>query len=86
MATPLGSATTVCWICGEPLDTKGDCVACFLRTALGESGVETKQLPSLVFGDFEVEQRPDGFYWELGHGAMGVTYSRWTRCCVAGLR
>jgi serine/threonine-protein kinase len=28
----------------------------------------------LVFGDFEVEQRPDGFYWELGHGAMGVTY------------
>src|SRR6266496_1209827 len=74
MATPLGSATTVCWICGEPLDTKGDCVACFLRTALGESGVETKQLPSLVFGDFEVEQRPDGSYWELGRGAMGTTY------------
>src|SRR4029450_11689889 len=22
----------------------------------------------------EVEQRPDGFYWELGYGAMGVTY------------
>src|SRR5437867_1517838 len=74
MATPLGSATTVCWTCGEPLDARGDCVACFLRTALGESGIETKQLPSLVFGDFEVEQRPDGFYWELGHGAMGTTY------------
>jgi eukaryotic-like serine/threonine-protein kinase len=74
MATPLGSATAVCWICGEPLDAKGDCMACFLRTALGESGVETKQLPSLVFGDFEVEQRPDGFYWELGRGAMGTTY------------
>jgi len=28
----------------------------------------------LVFGDFEVEQRADGLYWELGHGAMGVTY------------
>jgi serine/threonine-protein kinase len=56
------------------LDAKGDCVACFLRTALDESVVETKQLPSLVFGDFEVEQRPDGFYWELGHGAMGTTY------------
>jgi eukaryotic-like serine/threonine-protein kinase len=74
MATPLASAITVCWACGEPLDAKGDCVACFLRTALDESVVETKQLPSLVFGDFEVEQRPDGFYWELGHGAMGTTY------------
>jgi eukaryotic-like serine/threonine-protein kinase len=36
--------------------------------------VGNKQLPSLVFGDFEVEQRSDGFYWELGHGAMGTTY------------
>ena len=74
MATPLPSASTVCWACGEPLDAKGDCVACFLRTALDESVVETKQLSSLVFGDFEVEQRSDGFYWELGHGAMGTTY------------
>src|SRR4029450_9598249 len=74
MATPEASATTVCWACSGPLDAVGDCVACFLRTALDESVVETKQLPSLVFGDFEVEQRPDGFYWELGHGAMGTTY------------
>ena len=74
MVTPLASATTVCWACGESLDAKGDCVACFLRTALDESVVETKQLPSLVFGDFEVEQRPDGSYWELGRGGMGVTY------------
>src|ERR1043166_5217773 len=74
MGTPPASATTVCWACGEPLDAKGDCVACFLRTALHESVVETKQLPSLVFGDFEVEQHTDGLYWELGHGAMGTTY------------
>src|SRR4029453_1353617 len=74
MATPPASATTVCWTCGEALDAKGDCVACLLRSALDESVVETKQLPSLVFGDFEVEQRTDGFYWELGHGAMGPTY------------
>ena len=74
MATTLTSATKVCWACGEPLDAKGDCVACILRTALEESVVENKQLPSLVFGDFEVQQRPDGFYWELGHGAMGTTY------------
>src|SRR5215472_2818902 len=74
MATSPVSATTACWACGEALDTRGDCVACLLRTALDESAVETKQLPSLVFGHFEVEQRPDGFYWELGHGAMGTTY------------
>src|SRR5262245_57564023 len=74
MATPLASATTVCWSCGDPLDAKGDCIPCFLRAGLEESIVETKRLPSLVFGDFEVEQRPDGFYWELGRGAMGTTY------------
>src|SRR5499427_3226221 len=74
MATPPASATTVCWVCGKALDAKGDCVACFLRTALDESVAEPKQLPSLVFGEFEVEQRSDGLYWELGHGAMGTTY------------
>jgi len=28
----------------------------------------------LVFGDFEIERRSDGSYWELGRGGMGVTY------------
>src|SRR5215510_13094103 len=74
MAAPLASVSTVCWACGEPLDAKGDCVACFLRTALDESVVEAKQLLSLAFGEFEVEQRADGSYWELGRGGMGVTY------------
>jgi TolB-like protein/Flp pilus assembly protein TadD len=64
----------VCSRCGEPLNAKGDCLACLLRTGLDKSVRETKPLVSLVFGDFEVEQRPDGFYWELGHGGMGVTY------------
>jgi TolB-like protein len=74
MAIPLVSAVAVCSRCGEPLNAKGDCLACLLRTGLGESVVKTKPLVSLVFGDFEIEQRADGFYWELGHGAMGVTY------------
>src|SRR5438874_7087987 len=74
MAIPLASAIAVCSICGEPLNAKGDCLACLLRTGLDESVVKTKPLVSLVFGDFEIEQRADGFYWELGHGAMGVTY------------
>ncbi len=29
---------------------------------------------SLVFGDFEIARRADGSLWELGRGAMGVTY------------
>src|SRR5256886_7375665 len=74
MAIPLASAIAVCSRCGEPLNAKGDCLACLLRTGLDESVVKTKPLVSLVLGDFEVEQRTDGFYWELGHGAMGVTY------------
>ena len=74
MTIPRASGVAaVCSKCGEPLNAKGDCLACLLRTALDETGVETKR-PALVFGDFEVEQRPDGFYWELGYGAMGVTY------------
>ena len=29
---------------------------------------------SPVFGDFEIARREDGSFWELGRGAMGVTY------------
>jgi serine/threonine protein kinase/Tfp pilus assembly protein PilF len=68
------ASIAVCSICGEPLNAKGDCLACLIRAGLDESATETKPLVSLVFGDFEIEQRADGFYWELGHGAMGVTY------------
>jgi TolB-like protein/Tfp pilus assembly protein PilF len=74
MATPLPSAVAICSICGQPLNKNSDCLACLLRAGLDESVTETKPLASLVFGDFEIEQRADGFYWELGHGAMGVTY------------
>src|SRR5947208_10135672 len=73
MATPLASGVVVCSVCGQPLNAKGDCSACLLRTGLEETLVETKP-SALVFGDFEGEQGADGSYWELGHGAMGVTY------------
>src|SRR5438128_7274662 len=73
MAPPLESGVVVCSVCSQPLKAKGDCPACLLRTGLEETLVETKP-SALVFGDFEVEQGADGSYWELGHGAMGVTY------------
>jgi serine/threonine protein kinase len=72
METRLASVA-VCSVCGEPLNAKGDCRACLVRTALEETFAETKS-SALVFGDFEVEQGADGSYWELGHGAIGVTY------------
>src|SRR4030095_13315798 len=75
MATSRAPEVTVCSICGEPLNAKGACVACLLRTGLEESSTfGTKSLAPLVFGDFEVARREDGSFWELGRGAMGVTY------------
>src|SRR5262245_48483849 len=65
-------ASVVCSVCGEPLNAKGDCVACLLRS-IEETVFQAKPF-ALVFGDYEVEQRPDGSYWELGRGGMGVTY------------
>ncbi len=64
-------ASTVCSICGEPLQGNRDCLACLLRGGLGENDDITG---SLGFGDFEITRRADGSPWELGRGAMGVTY------------
>src|SRR6266576_4104692 len=75
MATSRASAVTVCSKCGEPLNAKGECVACLLRTGLEKSSTcDTKSSASLVVGDFEVVHREDGSFWELGRGAFGVTY------------
>src|SRR5215471_14998603 len=71
METGLASVA-VCSVCGEPLNTKGNCVACLLRS-LEETLLQAKPF-ALVFGDFEVERQADGSYWELGRGGMGVTY------------
>ncbi|HST31730.1 MAG TPA: protein kinase [Chthoniobacterales bacterium] len=60
-----------CSVCGEPLDTKTDCLVCLLRGGLTESDESDG---SLGFGDFEIVQCEDGSLWELGSGAMGVTY------------
>jgi len=73
MGKALSSGVGVCLICGKALNAKGDCLACLLRMGLDHTAVESK--PAVVaFGDFEVEQRSDGSCWELGHGAIGVTY------------
>ncbi len=51
--------------------TKGECMSCLVRLGFDQP---LPELASAVFGDFEICQREDGFLWELGRGAMGVTY------------
>ena len=71
----LPAAATVCSICGERLNIKAQCLACLLRAGLDDPAEHSLPPPaSLVFGDFEIAQREDGSFWELGHGAMGITY------------
>src|SRR5213592_1059904 len=74
MAIPVASVTAACSVCGEPMNAKGDCLACLLRTGLDKSVAEEETTTSLVFGDFEIVRNEDGLFWELGRGAMGVTY------------
>src|SRR5450759_2932977 len=68
-------SVAVCSTCGRPLNAKGDCLTCLVRIGFDEPQEEAATpFASLVFGDFEIERRGDGSFWELGHGAMGVTY------------
>jgi TolB-like protein/Tfp pilus assembly protein PilF len=70
-------ATTVsahfCSICGKPLGGSGNCVVCLLSAGLDQVANEFEP-HALVFEGFEIERRDDGSLWELGRGAMGVTY------------
>src|SRR5882724_591631 len=68
------AVVAVCSICGDRLTSKGECLACLLRGGLDEPAQEVVSFHSLGFGDFEIARREDGSLWELGCGAMGVTY------------
>src|SRR6266404_8701313 len=71
----LSAAATVCSVCGERLNIKAQCLACLLRGGLDDPAEHCLPPPaSLVFGNFEIARREDGSFWELGCGAMGVTY------------
>jgi serine/threonine protein kinase/Tfp pilus assembly protein PilF len=69
----LPESVGLCSTCGRPMNVNSECLPCLVQIACDEPAAAAPPA-SLVFGDFEVEQHPDGFYWELGHGAMGVTY------------
>jgi TolB-like protein/Tfp pilus assembly protein PilF len=64
----------VCPVCQAPLSESGTCLACLLRVGLHETAPAAAAVPATVYGDFEIARREDGSLWELGRGAMGVTY------------
>jgi serine/threonine protein kinase/Tfp pilus assembly protein PilF len=71
----------VCETCGSPIEATsvGDlgCMVCLLDAAFdadsGESEVAFASA-SDQFGAYTIERHVDGSAWELGRGAMGVTY------------
>ncbi len=68
----------VCSTCGTRLNAGGSCLACLLRAGMGESA-ESQVNAGPAYGDFEVARREDGSLWELGRGAMGVTFKAMDR-------
>jgi len=76
------TSAAVCPECGTRLQggfspNLGRCMICLLR--LGFDDVEEPNeapLSSVAdrLGNYRIERRDDGSLWELGHGAMGVTY------------
>ena len=79
--SPITNGARVCETCGSPIDTTsaGDlgCIACLIGTGLDaeaeQSDTTFASAPDQL-GAYTIEHHADGSVWELGHGAMGVTY------------
>ncbi len=69
-----------CALCREPLGADGSCLFCLLSLGLPETRLDGDEpFPGAGdaptdYGDFEIVRREDGSPWELGRGAMGITY------------
>jgi len=71
----------ICETCGSPIETTsaGDlgCINCLLGAGLD---IDEKQTETAIgptpdqLGAYTIEHHANGSAWELGHGAMGVTY------------
>ncbi len=80
---PAGVQTSpgVCAICGSRVEASIDgdlgCLACLLRAGIGEeptvAPLAADEIPDSL-GGYVIVRHDDGALWELGRGAMGVTY------------
>jgi len=77
----VSKSARVCETCGSPIEmtSSGDlgCLVCLLDAALDPDAQESEvTFPSALdqLGAYTIERHVDGSAWELGHGAMGVTY------------
>ena len=81
MAIPTRDKTPACEQCGAPLlGLAGEegCLNCLLSTGIEGEPEDAQALPNepvrRIYQHYEVLTRLDGSLWELGRGAMGVTY------------
>ena len=76
------TSAAVCPDCGTRLEggfsrNLGRCMICLLRVGFDDAEEPDETLSAPVkdrLGIYRIERRDDGTHWELGHGAMGVTY------------
>ena len=76
------TSAAVCPECGTRLEGGfsrglGRCMICLLRVGFDDAEEPNEAPLSSVtdrLGNYRIERRDDGSLWELGRGAMGVTY------------
>ena len=73
------ATTSTCAKCGAALESVSSpdvgCMVCMLQLASAKSQTAfDRDSPLEQFGQYVIEKREDGRAWELGRGAMGVTY------------
>ena len=80
---PAASEISTCPTCGGQLEKTPDgglgCMICLLRAGIGSEEEAHDSTPNVSesserFGVYEIERHTDGSLYELGRGAMGVTY------------
>src|SRR5262245_46661788 len=77
----MSKSARVCETCGSPIETTsaGDlgCIACLIAAGLDaeadESNIAFASAPDQL-GAYTIAHHADSSVWELGRGAMGVTY------------
>jgi serine/threonine protein kinase/tetratricopeptide (TPR) repeat protein len=79
MGMAAAESPSTCASCGAETRDGFGCLACLLRlgfdeTLSDESGATALQPLPNQFGHYAIASHPDGSAWELGRGAMGVTF------------